>query len=423
MGFFDKLFGSKVSVAGLQRAVEQKRFADARYLADELVRSSLSSEEAEVVARLGAVAGDSLARLNLIEARAKQGSGDQEQAIQHFDLALEHVSSPELKAEIEQARRDDLKALPPSAPQRVDGCASCRPAQPVQMTLGADPMVDDAARIDLILTSYPHSVRERYQEKSALFKEAFLLAHSGDDVQSLPLFRKVKQDEMDDLYWFELGALLARSRQLQEAQNALETALQLNPELLPALETLVEVLLETEQSSAAQNLVQQMAAREELSKPGYHALMVTIYARELNWQEAARHVQGALAGDFDNPGFIPLAASVLEQAGQLSAAESLLKRLPSGGCKGNMNLLLAEFYLRHQREPEKAFASFNAAVKQEPDNPRWKLRLAQACFARQWHKDGLTLLSLLLEDPTLRPELHREVQQLLAEHGVAGDNL
>jgi len=422
MGFLSKLFNSKASVESLQRAVQQKRFADAIYLADELSSQSLGADDAAHVAQWRVDAGDGLARLNLIEAKAKQDNGEADEANDYFTMALQYAHSEELKEEIAQARQIPFEVLSSSEPDPGPGCSTCASAD--DNLRDTDPLldVDDAIHLDLILTSYPESLRERYQHREKDFVAAFLRAHEGNDAQADELFKKVAVADRDDLYWFEVGSLQARMGHLTQAKESLEQSLQQNPALLLTVEALVEVLLALGQTDDARTFVEEkIAADNEEDLSPYHALLVSIYSRLQEWPAAAVHVRHCLQGDYSDPSFIALAAAVMEKIGQIEEAEALLKRLPAGGgCKGsNISLQLAEFYLRHERELEKAFSSFNAAVKQDPENPRWRLRLAQTCFARQWHKDGMQLLRQLGDFPALPAEMEAEVKRMLVHYGQA----
>ncbi|MFO7811813.1 MAG: tetratricopeptide repeat protein [Pelovirga sp.] len=420
MGFFNKLFGTKTSVESLQRAVEQKRYADAVYLADELNSHPLDDDSVALVAQWRTKAGDGLARLNLLEARAKQDSGEVDEANDYFAMALQYAYSDDLKEEIAQARQLPFEVLSPRESDPGPGCGTCVSADANQSDRDALADVDDAIHFDLILTSYPESQRERYQHRSKHFVEAFLLSHGGNDVQADELFKKEKKADRDDLYWFEVGSLQARMGHLTEARDFLERSLQQNPDLFLAVEALVQVLLALGQADDARIFVEgRIPADSEDDFSPYHALLVNIHSQRHDWPAAVVHVRHCLQRGYSDPGFVALAAAVMEKVGDFAEAEGLLKRLPSsGGCKGSyINLSLAEFYLRHERELEKAFSSFNAAVKQEPGNPRWRLRLAQTCFARKWHKDGLQLLQQLGDTSTLPAEMETEVKEMLAHYG------
>ena len=419
MGFLNKLFGSKTTVAAVQRAVDQKRYADAYYLAEELGGKPLEEIEAQAVARLRAEAGDGLAQLNLVEAKSKQQNGEQELAEQHFALALEYVSTLELREEIEQARQVPVEIITSDDSDTRSGCATCAPLSAAPLDNSEHHPVDEETRLELILSSYPPSLKERYEDRGKEFLEAFFASQEGNSVQSQELFKQVNESERDEIYWFEVGSLMARMGQMPEARQALEQSLQQNPQLMLALEALVEVLLSLEQADAALELIEQRMGETAESAPQFHALLATIHARREDWRIAADHVRLALDGGHIDPAFISLAATVMEKNNRLDEAEALFAQLSSGGgCRGKTNLHLAEFYLRNNRKLEQAFSSFNAAVKQEPDNPRWTLRLAQTCFARQWYNDGMQLLTQLINNPALDSELQAQVEQLLAHHGM-----
>ena len=99
----------------------------------------------------------------------------------------------------------------------------------------------------------------------------------------------------------------------------------------------------------------------------------------------------------------------------MSEAEAVLQAIPGGGCGGGLSLPLAEFLLRQKRDLARVLDTFNAACRQEPESPRWQLRVAQTYLARNWQKDGLKLLQMVVGDPRLEPELQQEAAQLLAE--------
>ncbi len=419
MGFFSKLFGTKTSVESLQRAVEQKRYADAIFLADELGNHPLDDESAALVAQWRAKAGDGLARLNLLEARAKQASGETDEANDYFAMALQYAHSDDVKEEIAQTRQLPYEILSSRESDSGPGCSTCVSAGDNQPDMDVLADVDDAIHFDLILTSYPESQRARYQHRGQYFIDAFLRSHEGNDFQANELFKKVNEADRDDLYWFEVGSLQARMGHLTEAKSSLEQSLQQNPQLFLAVEALVQVLLALGQADDARTFVEgNIPADSEDDFSSYHALLVNIHSQRHDWSAAVTHVRYCLQKGYSDPGFIALAAVVMEKVGDFAEAENLLKRLPTGGgCKGNqINLSLAEFYLRHERELEKAFSSFNAAVKQDPENPRWRLRLAQTCFARKWHQDGLQLLQQLGDTPNLPAELEAEVKRMLVHY-------
>ncbi len=419
MGFFGKIFGGGgASLESLRKAVSQQRYADARLLAEQLLDSGLPDDAAAEVEELKTTAGDGLAELNLNEALGFQSCGDFGQAAEHLKLALEQVCSGDLRQKIEQT----LAASPEESGATDDeggfgsSCASCS-VQPQPLENSEDALFgDDESQLELILTSYPEALAQRYLAKGEVFKSAFLLTQAGDDEQALPVWQQVDVAEQDDLYWFELGALQARRGQLAEARSALETALEQNPQFLFAIEALIPVLSADGDYSLAEQRLQQLL--EQGIDPAFcYAELAQLYVQQKDFAAAADFVRQALAAGNNEPGFLMLAAAVLEHVNALDEAEAVLKMLPVAGCGGGISLPLAEFWLRQKHELGKILDTFNAACREEPDNPRWQLRVAQTYLARNWVKDGVKLLRKVVDDPRLSDEMAEEARQLLAEHG------
>ena len=418
MGFLKNIFGGGGgSIEGLRKAVAQQRYVDARHFAEQLSAQGLSETEVAEVEELRIVAGDGLAKLNLDEALGLQNRGDFSQAAEHLHLAQEQVCSSELRDKIEQAvSAEPLEPEISAADVKgSNSCASCS-TQPTTLLHDEDALVGDAeTQIELILTSYPADLSVRYCSKDKIFKEAFLLSHGGQDDQALPLWLQVETTDQDDLYWFELGSLYARTGDLTQARSALESALERNSELLLAIEALVPVLAAAGNYSLAEERLLQFL-HQGINPPFCYAQLSSLSVKQQQFPVAADYARKALdAGNTDSR-FMLLAASVFEHIGALADAEKVLTMIPTSGCQGGVSLPLAEFWLRHNRELGTIIDTFNAACREEPDNPRWQLRVAQTYIARNWLKDGLKLLRMVVDDPRLESALTEEAEQLLAKH-------
>ena len=265
-----------------------------------------------------------------------------------------------------------------------------------------------------MLTSYPPGLAERYLQKNTAFQDALLLSHEGEGEQALDLWQQVDATEQDDLYWYELGALQGRNGLFEDARQALERARELSPNSPLTVDCLVPVLVALKDFPAAETCLLDLLDRGG-DVAFCHARLAELHARNNNPDAAEQQAGLALQAGFAEPEFIVLAASILEGNGKLDDAEQVLQKLSGAGCKGGINLPLAEFWLRRKKELGKALDTFNAACRQDPENPRWQLRVAQTYLARNWRKDGLKLLRKVINDPRLEPELAREAERLMTE--------
>jgi tetratricopeptide (TPR) repeat protein len=417
MGLLGKLFGGGgSSIDGLRKAVAQKRFSDARLLAEKLGDQSLSEDEVVEVEQLQIAAGDGLAELNLDEALGLQRCGHFDLAAEHLQLAQEQVCSSGLRDKIGQAMA--AKPLVPEVAsaeeERLAACDACSP-RTHQLLNAEDALSGDAdSQLELILTSYPVDLAERYSAKGKFFKGAFLLSHAGEDERALPLWQQVDEAEQDDLYWFELGSLLARRGDFEDARPALEKALEKNQGLLLAIEALVPVLLAGGDYSAVEERLQTFLS-QGIDSAFCYAQLASIAVQQQDFPSAAGYAREAIAAGNIDRRFLLLAASILEHIGALDEAENTLHLLPVAGPGGGMTLPLAEFWLRQKRELDKILDTFNAACREDPEDPRWQLRVAQTYLAKNWQRDGLKILRMVVADPRLEPELAEEAKQLLAE--------
>ncbi len=415
MGWLSKIFGGGASLEGLRKALDQQRFADARGLAEQLLEQSPDEAARAEVMLLQSAAGDGLARLNFDEAVGLQRCGESDRAAEHFQLALEQVCSAELRSEIEQASSEPL--IPEVAAQ-VKGhggssCGSCGPQALEPLPEQQLEFPDRDSQLDLVLTSYPPELAERYRLKGDTFLQAFLLSHSGQDTAAMPVWQQVAAQDQDELYWFELGAAQARCNSAQEGRQSLERALQIDPGMLLASETLVALLISLGDAEAALSHLQLLLSKGQ--DPAFcHVQLALVRLQKQQPELALGHARQAVAIGVLAPDFLQMTASLLEQAGEMEEAEAVLTPLPGGGCGGGLSLPLAEFLLRQERDLARILDTFNAACQQDPQNPRWQLRVAQTYMARNWCKEGLVILNKVVGDPQLDPELRQEAELLLA---------
>jgi tetratricopeptide (TPR) repeat protein len=111
-------------------------------------------------------------------------------------------------------------------------------------------------------------------------------------------------------------------------------------------------------------------------------------------------------------GLLLLCAQLLERVERFDEAEALLKRMPGGGCGGGVHPMLAEFWLRRAQQLDKALESFKGALRQERDNPRWLLRIAQVYLAKGWRKDAAEQVERLMRLGDLPEQMRAEVKAM-----------
>lgn len=415
-GFFKKLFGSQPPLEKLRTAMAQKNYAEAMHLAEDLC--ALDEPSAEAL-QLRSAAGDALAHLNLEEARCCLEIENRVAALEHVSLARTQAFSPELKQKIHQLQqRIETPSTEPAAeaslPSAV-GAGACSSCDPVSHTAveSVSPAPQGDEQLDLILAGYPPDLAQRYVESSPLFRQAFLLVHAGEDQQALALLEQIPAAQQDGLYWFELGSLRARLAGAEAGRPLLERALKLDPVNPLIMDALYELLMAQQDFPAVEKMLKQLQKAGD--KQAYCDARLAQCALLAGDRSAALvAARKALAGGFFEGEFLVMAAGLLEAAGETSAAEAVLTSLPTGGgCGGGVNLHLAEFWLRQKRELGKALDSFNQACRQEPNNPRWQLRVAQTYLARNWRKQGLEILQRVVGDPRLEEHLRQEAQELL----------
>jgi tetratricopeptide (TPR) repeat protein len=416
MKLFKKIFGgAEPPLEQLRRAVKQKRWADALALGESLEKSGIGPEEAAEMDLLLVSAGDELAQLNLEEGEACLRAREKAKAIEHFSLASAQARSEELARRAAEALKavDQVVTRPVSPPPETTscethGCATCvPPSLPVEEPSHFPSDLDPQTRLELILASYPQDWAERYRMTGERFLEAFLLAHEGREKEALDSFERVPAEERGELFYFERGALLGRLGEPEKGIADLEQALALDPANPLALDTLVSLEMSNGKEAEAEKRLRQLLDQNVFPAFCNSRLALILAGRE-DSEAALEHGLRALDQGSDDAETLLLTANLLEERNRLEEAEMFLSRLSSGGCGGGAHVLLAEFWLRRKKNLDQALESFKGALRQEGDNPRWRLRIAQAYMTRGWKREGLPMLEDLVSDPRLAPTLREE---------------
>lgn len=413
---FSRLFGRKSPLDQVRAAVRDNRWADALRIGETIDPQGLAAAEQAELERLVTESGDCLARLNLEEGEAFRRAGDEAKGREHLELALMQARDGQLRRRIEETLGKESAAVLPAAPAFASahcgsgGCGGGAGLAPGAVDLEG---LDEETRFELTLSSYPAELAQRYQAIDPEFRKAFLAAHEGHDAEAVELYALVAEEARDDLFFFERGSLLARCGDFSGARRDLNLALQMNSAHEQALEALIT--LELSQGGFDEAKKQALRGLETGTARAFClGRLAFIHAREGDAEQALGFARQALQSGRPELDVLLLAASLHERRGELGEAEALLSATGGGGCKGGSSAYLGEFWLRHGRHLDKALDAFNQAARQEPDNPRWALRIGETYLARGWKKEGQALIEQALAHPDLPLELKESGRKLIS---------
>ncbi|NJC87166.1 MAG: hypothetical protein FIB02_01305 [Desulfuromonas sp.] len=414
MSLFKSLFGKSDPVAELGRLYERREWAALLSAAKRLERAGLPTEIQEQVAGWEGEAGDRLAQLNLDEGEIALRTGNRLKARDHLQLAVGQARTAVLRerAELLLAGVDGggspvVVAAAADAAGCGSGCGTtCAPAPPAEPD---DEELDATGRLELLLATLPGDLAASYVAAGEEFLQGWLAAQEGDDQRALALFAAVPERQQTGLFRAERGVVLARNEQAAAAEADLRAALTEFPDLFHPFDALVTLLAVTHRHDELEALLRQTLAEGRFA--GYcWARLAQLEAGRGNVAAAlAAGDQALIEGELD-PATVLMCAELQEYEGRHAEAEALFARLPSGGCGGGAHPLLAEFWLRHGKNLDRALESFKGALRHELDNPRWLLRIAQVYIAKGWKKDAAGPIESLLQRGGLPDGLASEVR-------------
>ena len=416
MSFLKKMFGKKGPVEEMRQLYARQEWAGLLSMANSIDRNDLDDELQSEVLTWENEAGDALASINLEEGIWAQKSGNLLRAREDYQLAIAQARSIALRERIEQALASlERGEQPPEITANDDGPAvhaGCSSSCTTAAGPAVDPQemaLDEDARLELLMATMPPDLAERYMSAGPEFRKAWLTAQDGEEEQALALLDQVPEAERNSLFLFERGALMARSGQHKKAYQDLQAALTAEPGLFQAFETLIDVLITTGRTDELEKTLKQSLAGERFV--GYcWARLAELHAQRRELELALAAGLKALDEGQAEPSLLALCAQLLEQAERFDEAETLLKRLPGGGCGGGAHPLLAEFWLRRGQNFNQALESFKGAMRQERDNPRWLLRIAQVYLAKGWRKEAAEQVERLMRQGNLPEQIRSEVK-------------
>ncbi|MGK2907257.1 MAG: tetratricopeptide repeat protein [Desulfuromonadales bacterium] len=417
MSFFRKMFARKDPVEEMRQLHASQDWAGLLSVAKRMDRDNLDADLQAELCAWQDEAGDALAGMNLEEGFWAQKSGNLLRAREDYQLARELARSSELRERAEQALASlDRGEKAPEVDMAGEdsashaGCnSSCTtatgPAAPPDRDL------DEEVRLELLLATMPPELAERYMSAGPLFRQAWLMAQDGEEQQALTLLDQVAETERNALFLYERGALMARSGQHKKARQDLQAALTTEPDLFPAFDTLVDVLVASKRIDELEKTLKQTLADGRFV--GYcWSRLAELHAQRRELELALAAGLKALEEGILDPGLISLCAQLLERAERIDEAEVLLMRMPGGGCSGGVHPLLAEFWLRRGKSLDRALESFKGALRQERDNPRWLLRIAQVYLVKGWRREAAEQIERLMRQKDLPEQIRAEVKSV-----------
>ncbi len=416
MSFLKKLFGPKDPVEEMRQCHSRQDWAGVLVYAKKIDYDTLDEQLCSAITALEHEAGDALAQLNVEEGIWAHKSGNLLRAREDFQLAIEQSRSNEVRERAKQALAALEKGEIPDAAiessqptAKQTGCSTCSPATAPNEDAGAD--LDEETRMELLLAAMDPALADRYLAAGKEFRKAWLTTQDGDEKLALKLFADVPNDERNALFLFEKGSLLARSGQTKQARKDLQAALTLEPGLFPAFDALVEILFASKRLEDLEKQLKQNIAEQRFV--GYcWARLAELDANRGKLEPALAAGLKAMEEGVADPELLVLCSQLLEREERFAEAEALLKKLPAGGCGGGAHPILAEYWLRHGQNLNKALESFKSAMRQESDNPRWLLRIAQVYVAKGWHKEATAQVEQLMQSGRLPEHFKAEVNSL-----------
>lgn len=425
MSFLSRWFGSRPPLDEIRKASSQERWADVLSFSSALEDSSLSANDQAQLRELVDTAAENLSRINFEEGIASMRADDFRRGMEHLDLARQLVRSCALRELIDaefvrigsssnHVLTDDLRLR--AASTTKSSCTSSCCGTGVTGTVAASELsgvFDEETRFDLVLTAYPLDLHPRYLELSTLMRQAVLLAHEERGDEALALFSAIVEDERNDIFYYESGALFARRNQYSDAVKALQQAISLNPGFILAALTLIDLHVAHKNYAAAENLLSQMLTANCM--PDYcHARFAAISQAQGDSAKAFGHATEALNLGHNEPELMVFVARTLEAQGRIDEAEGVLSSIPvGGGCSGGANVELADFWLRHKKNLQKSLEMFKKAAKGDPTNPLWGYHIARVYLALGWTKEGRQILQTFVDADSIDGSLRENAIQLL----------
>lgn len=238
--FFSRFFSKD---AGQLQAKGDKLFAaghyaDARHAYNEALEklgaAEGQAEQQQYLKSQLSKAANSLAELNIAEAEAAIRSGNTQKGMEHLQLSLELADDVSLREKAEALLTTSENANQNSAIEEQahqgHGCATCSSTASTGTELhtaeGGD--LNAAEQFQLLVSTLPGDLPQRYSQLGEKFASAYLLAHEERSAEALTTLKELLSTGEDDIILYESALLHFRGGDAAGCEKLLLRALQLN---------------------------------------------------------------------------------------------------------------------------------------------------------------------------------------------------
>ena len=236
------------------------------------------------------------------------------------------------------------------------------------------------AQMDEVVAEVPKPARPKTKPKTRLHPPGSIAANKKDAVQAQEGMMPMKQVSATQQADAEFRGAVALMQQghIAEALAGYQAALQLDPGLDAARQTLVALLVEEKRGPEAERVLQERLK----SKP-------------------------------DHAGFIMLLARLQVERGAVAEATATLEKgLPYAKTQADYQAFLAALLQRQNRNDE-AVAHYRIALQLAPNNGIWLMGYGISLQAMQRNADARAAFQRALDTNTLSPDLQAFVRQKL----------
>lgn len=234
--------------------------------------------------------------------------------------------------------------------------------------------------MDAVATEVPKPARPKTRTKARSQPVRSMASNKKDAVQTpegMTPMKQVSAAQQADAEFRKAVALMQQGH-IAEALAGYQAALQLDPGLDAARQTLVALLVEEKRGPEAERVLQERLR----SKP-------------------------------DHSGFIMLLARLQVERGAVAEATATLEKgLPYAKTQADYQAFLAALLQRQNRNDE-AIAHYQIALQLVPNNGIWQMGYGISLQARQRNTDAKAAFQRALDTNTLSPDLQAFVQQKL----------